>query len=140
MSCYSTETERKIEKGDHFHQSFTLTPKIYNGFIDLFEDRNPLHTDQTFAQEKGFESEVMFGNILNGFISYFVGECLPSKNVIIQTQEIQYTKPVYLNDHLVLNAEVVDVHESVNTVELKFHFTKKDVKVARGKIQIGLLT
>jgi 3-hydroxybutyryl-CoA dehydratase len=83
----------------------------------------------------------MHGNILNGFLSYFVGECLPLKAVLIQTQEIKYLHPVYLNDHLTLHAEISDVFESVNTIEFKYYFENQDKKkVARGTIQIGLLT
>lgn len=129
-----------MNKGDKFEYQFKITNEIYSGFISLFNDRNPLHTNRTFALEKGFDSEVMHGNILNGFISYFIGECLPIKNVIIQTQEIKFFKPTYLNDDLNFQAEIVDVFESVNTFEFKFVFkNKNEIKVASGKINIGII-
>ena len=47
---------------------------------------------------------------------------------------------VYLNDQLTLCAEIVDVYESVNTIDFKYYFENQDnIKVAKGKIQIGLL-
>ncbi len=99
-----------------------------------------MHTDETFAQSKGYRERVMYGNILNGFLSHFVGECLPVKNVVIQTQSIQYTRPVFLNDRLRLTAEISGIFESVNTVEFKFRFENTaGEKVARGKLQIGIL-
>ncbi len=129
-----------MKKGDVFEHTFGLTEQIYKGFIDLFNDKNPLHTSAEFAAAKGFESAVMHGNILNGFVSYFIGECLPLKNVIIQTQEIKYVKPVYLNDILNFRAEITDVFESVNMIELKFFFKKQNgIKVATGKINIGII-
>ena len=129
-----------MQKGDVFEHTFVITEQIYKGFIDLFNDKNPLHTNAEFAADKGFESKVMHGNILNGFVSYFIGECLPLKNVIIQTQEIKYTKPVYLDDSLDFRAEIVDVFESVNMMEIKFFFKKQDgIKVATGKINIGII-
>ena len=89
---------------------------------------------------KGFTKKVMHGNILNGFISYFIGECLPVKDVLIQTQEIKYLKPVYVNDQLTLHAEIEEVFESVNTINFKYFFENHDkVKSSQGKIQIGLL-
>jgi len=125
---------------DIFTAQFTVTDEIYHGFITLFKDQNPLHTDAQFAAEKGFQSEVMHGNILNGFLSYFIGEGLPTKNVIIHSQEIQYKNPVYLNDTLQFKAMVVGFYESVNAVEFKFDFKNSAAKVvAKGKIQIGLL-
>jgi len=129
-----------MNKGDKYENIFAVTEEVYKGFVDLFKDRNPLHTDSTFAREKGFSSVVMHGNILNGYLSYFIGECLPIKNVIIHTQEIKYYKPVYLNDDLILRVEVLDVHDSVNLIELKYNFYKSnEVRVAGGKINIGTL-
>jgi 3-hydroxybutyryl-CoA dehydratase len=127
-------------KGQEYTQIFQVTDKVYNGFIETFKDTNPLHTDDLFAKEKSFSGKVMHGNILNGFLSYFIGECLPQKNVIIQTQEIKYNLPVYLNDVLNFYAIVEDVFESVNTVEFKFYFSNSNnKKVAKGKIQIGII-
>jgi len=129
-----------MKKGDSFSQTFVVDEEIYKGFVNLFKDKNPLHTDDSFAKMKGFKGEVMHGNILNGFISYFIGECLPDKNVIIQLQEIKYYLPVYLNDNLLFHAEIVDIYESVNTIEFKYYFENvSQKKVAKGKIQIGLI-
>ncbi len=129
-----------LNKSTTFEIPFILTESIYKGFIKLFRDKNRLHTDDQFAIEKGFKGKVMHGNILNGFLSYFIGECLPVKNVIIHSQEIKYIKPVYLNDQLLFSAEVVDIFESVNVVEIKFFFTNSDSeKVAKGVINIGLI-
>jgi 3-hydroxybutyryl-CoA dehydratase len=129
-----------MEKGTKFNQVYCVDETVYTGFVSLFNDRNPLHTDKPFAQQKGFRSKVMHGNILNGFISHFVGECLPSKDVIIHSQEIKFLRPVYLNDNLNLHVEVEDYFESVQTFEFKYFFENQDkIKVAKGKIAIGLI-
>lgn len=129
-----------MNKGDVYTCFFKVSPDIYKGFIEIFKDKNPLHTDEKFAVERGFKEKVMHGNILNGFLSYFIGECLPLKDVLIQTQDIKYLKPVYLDDQLTLRVEIEDVYESVNTIDFKYYFENQDkIKVAKGKIQIGLL-
>lgn len=129
-----------MHKGDKFSHRFVVSSGIYEGFTGLFNDRNPLHTDDAFAKSKGFSGRVMHGNILNGFLSYFIGECLPDKNVMIYSQKIDFKKPVYLGDLLDLRAEVSEFSESVNVIEFSFEFINQSaVKVAKGKIQIGLL-
>jgi 3-hydroxybutyryl-CoA dehydratase len=129
-----------VQKGNKTNLSFVIDENVYKGFISTFKDTNPLHTDAEFAVSKGYTSCVMHGNILNGFLSYFVGECLPSKNVIIHSQQIHYNLPVYLNDVLNFEAELVDIFESVKTYEFKFQFVNaENKKVAKGKIQIGLI-
>jgi len=129
-----------LNTGDIFTQNFCVSTEIYQRFIQLFQDKNPLHIDHDFAISHGFKSCVMHGNILNGFLSYFVGECLPTKNVIIHSQEIQFKNPVYLDDILQFKAIVDGVYESVAVVHFKYNFKNSDEKiVAKGKIQIGLL-
>lgn len=129
-----------MKKNDEFTRIFNVTEEVYRGFIDIFKDKNPLHTDNYFAQTKGFREKVMQGNILNGFLSFFIGECLPVKNVIIHSQVINYNNPVYLNDTLKLCVKIAEVFESVSAVEFKFYFENKaGQKVAKGNIQIGLL-
>lgn len=129
-----------FKPNDTFIHKFSVSEAVYTGFIDLFQDKNPLHTDEPFAREKGFEARVMHGNILNGFLSYFIGECLPVKNVLIHSQEIQFKNPVYLGNKLTLEAVVSDVFESVQAVEFKFTFKNFESKIiAKGKIQIGLI-
>lgn len=130
----------KFQEGDFYKQTFIVSNKTYLDFIRLSLDQNPLHTDKDFAISKGFEGVVMHGNILNAYLSYFIGECLPTKNVIIHSQEIQFKHPVYMNDDLQFNAEVTGVFDSVSAVEFKFNFKNAAFQtVAKGKIQIGLL-
>jgi 3-hydroxybutyryl-CoA dehydratase len=129
-----------LRKNTRFEIHFKISEDLHAGFIQLFNDKNPLHVDESFAVEKGFKGKVMHGNILNGFLSYFIGECLPIKDVIIHSQEIKYIRPVYLNDALTLTAHIHDFFESVNVAEIKFLFTNSEsVKIAKGKISIGIL-
>jgi 3-hydroxybutyryl-CoA dehydratase len=126
--------------GDKFEEHFVIKQEIYQGFIEVFKDKNPLHTNKQFALEKGFNELVMHGNILNGFLSYFIGVRLPTRDVIIHSQEIQFKNAVYLNDELQFNAEVIGIYDSVNAIEFKYNFKNGESKiVAKGKFQIGLL-
>ncbi len=128
-----------MEVGQKFQASFVVDERVYQGFIQVFKDRNPLHTNETYALSKGFTEKVMHGNILCGFLSYFIGECLPTKDVVIHSQEIQFTKAVYLNDQLELTAVIEDFFESVNAVAFKFNLKNQNQQiVAKGKVQIGL--
>lgn len=129
-----------FKKNDTYQLFFTVTDEVYTGFIAVFNDQNPLHTQEDFAISKGFKGCVMHGNILNGFLSYFVGEQLPTKHVIIHSQSIQYKQPVYLHDLLQFTATVNEVYESVGAVEFSFTFQNNASKiVAKGKLQIGIL-
>ena len=124
-------------KGEKFHLKFNITDKVYEGFRCVFRDENPMHVNANFAKNKGFKDKIVYGNVLNGFISYFVGECLPTKEVIIIYQEIFFSNPFFVGDNLDFYATVNDVFDSVNVVEFKFSFQRnEEVKIAKGKVQI----
>ena len=136
------EFKNAIERGNGgiLTHHFVVTESVYNFFQECSGDKNPLHTDDSFARNKGFKERVMYGNILNAFVSYFIGECLPTKDVIIHSQDIVYKKPVYINDQLDFEAKIDGIYESVETVEFSFKFINPDNQiVAKGHIQIGIL-
>lgn len=129
-----------FQLNDSYKQTYTVTPEVYTHFQGCSKDYNPLHVNEEFAKSKGFSKKVMYGNILNAFISHFIGECLPTQEVVIHSQTISFNNPVYLNENLSFKAEVVGVFESVNVIEFKYKFTKPDDKTAaKGKIKIGVL-
>lgn len=122
---------------------YRVTPEVYKHFLLCSGDMNPLHTDETYAREKGFEGCVMYGNILNCFISHFVGMLLPTPHVMIQSQDISFHKPVFLSDEITLQASIDTVSEAVNIINYKLKFYKQQTDgrqlVAKGHVQIGLL-
>lgn len=123
-----------------YQHQFVVTQTVYDAFQQSSGDHNPLHTNQEFAQSKGFPECVMYGNILNGFVSYFIGMMLPTPDVIIHSQDIAYKNPVFLNDHLDFLATVEDISEAVNTIIFKYVFRNQKGKVvAKGHVQIGVI-
>lgn len=119
---------------------FIVSDEVYDAFQKCSGDFNPLHTDEDFAKSKGFSECVMYGNILNVFVSYFIGMLLPTTKVIIHSQDIAYKNPVFRHDVLDFNAKVSDISEAVQAVEFKFTFRNSAGNVvAKGRVQIGVL-
>lgn len=137
------EFQELVEKSQAIEVTYHVTPDVYFGFQRISSDFNPLHTDQAFAKSKGFSERVMYGNILNAFVSHFVGMALPTRDVMIQTQDIQFRKPVYLGDEILLKSSQEDVSEAVEIVNFKLKFYRiggaKPELVATGHVQIGTL-
>ena len=127
----------------HITHVYQVTEEVYDHFQRCSLDNNPLHTDPVYANSKGFRGIVMYGNILNAFVSHFVGMLLPSKEVMIQSQDINFHKPVFLNDEIQLESEIDIVSEAVNIINYKLKFRRltdgKPELVAKGHVQVGLL-
>ena len=129
-----------MNKGAIFFSSYIVDRDLFSGFTSIFKDENPLHINEQFAISKGFKDKVMYGNILNGFLSHFIGECLPIKNVIIHSQDIKYIKPFFLEDTIELKAILTDYYDSVNVAKFNFEFfNQQQLLIAKGKIQIGII-
>lgn len=120
--------------GLKFETEFCVNEAVQNGFMETFQDRNPLHISDEYAHAVGFKSKVMQGNILNGFISYFVGEVLKSSQLALITQSIRYKNPVYLNDVLKLHVVLLDISEANKMYIFGYEFKNEQV-VADGKFQ-----
>lgn len=137
------EFKELVTKSQSLEATYRVTPDSYYSFQRISNDYNPLHTDVSFAQQKGFPDRVMYGNILNAFVSHFVGMVIPSREVMIQTQDIQFRKPVYMGDEILLKATPEDVSEAVEIINFKLKFyrpaEKKPELIATGHVQIGML-
>ncbi len=122
--------------GMKFELAFTVDSKIHQGFIDTFNDKNPIHLSDGFAESVGYKGKVMHGNILNGFISYFVGESQKESHLTLITQSIRYKNPVYLNNVLKLKVQVKDLSEAGRMYLFVFEFENENLQiVADGKFQ-----
>ena len=126
--------------GDIFIEKFNVSKELQNKFIELSNDKNPLHVNDEFAKKVGFKSKVVQGNLQNCFISYFIGECLPHKNVMILSQIINFKNPLYLGDTIFLNAKIISIHSSVGFIEFDYKFKNQlDEVISNGKITLKLL-
>ncbi|MFH0868759.1 MAG: MaoC/PaaZ C-terminal domain-containing protein [archaeon] len=129
-----------MKEGERFTALFEISPEIVVAFGCLFQDQNPMHINDAFAKKHGFPKKIVYGNILNGFLSAFIGERLPVKSVLIHWQKIFYCKPVFCGDTVRLEATVENVSESVGAVQFQYRFISSDGQVvAKGHFQIGLL-
>ena len=119
---------------------FVVTERVYRSFQECSNDLNPLHVNDGYSKSHGFRECVMYGNILNAFISYAIGMELPTQDVILLTQSIQYKKPVYLNDSLIMELRTESFSEASKSVTFKYKFSNNNkIIVAKGDIMIGLI-
>ena len=72
-------------------------------FLDISNDLNPLHVDNAYAKEKGFDGRVVYGLLTASFYSTLVGVHLPGKYCILQSIDTQFLKPVYIGETLTIS-------------------------------------
>lgn len=118
-----------------------ITEKMQNDFRKNSGDINPMHRDQAFAKEKGFEKPLVFGMLTASFFSSLVGVYLPGKNCLFQEcKEIRFHSPVFIGDELTIKGEVVEIDERFRRITVKAVIrNQKQKKVCSGKLIAGVV-
>lgn len=128
-----------FSEGLEFTLTLTVAEKDVDAFAALTGDVSPLHVDADFARSRGFDRRVVHGALIAGYISRLVGVHFPGENCILQSANLSFTAPVYVNDTVGITAVVDQVSEGTGVAILKIVVRNDDTKTecARGKVQIG---
>ena len=109
-------------------------------FLKISGDINPLHTDAEYSKSKGFSDRVVYGMLTSSFFSTLVGVYLPGKYCILQGVDIQFSKPVYIDDILTITGKVSYINEAYKQVEIKAVIINQDnKKVSKATIKVGVM-
>lgn len=123
-------------------ESFTVkvTHEMMEAFLRITGDVNPLHTDVSFAKEKGYDSCVVYGMLTASFLSTLAGVYLPGKNSLIHSVETKFVKPVFEGDVLTVSGKVTEKRELFSAFVMKVEIrNQNNEKVLRGNMQIGVM-
>lgn len=128
-------TLAELPEGTEARRRYQVTAALVDAFIAAFDDRSPVHVDDTFARGRGFDARVSHGAILNGFLSHFVGMHLPGATALLLSADVRYAAPCYAGDELELTGRVAHRAEAAQTVLITFvfHCLTRDLPVATGK-------
>ena len=109
-------------------------------FLKISGDINPLHTDAEYSKSKGFSDRVVYGMLTSSFFSTLVGVYLPGKYCILQGVDIQFSKPVYIDDILTITGKVIYINEAYKQLEIKAVIINQDTKkVSKATIKVGVM-
>ena len=126
--------------GDQYERNLIVSQKLMEDFSKISGDCNPLHTNDDFARKKGFPGRVAYGNILGLMISELVGMGLDDENVMLISQRLDYKKPMFVGDVIVVTGVVSAISKTVKVVEMKLYFRNQEVVVvAKGSCSLKCL-
>jgi 3-hydroxybutyryl-CoA dehydratase len=123
-------------------ESFSVRVKSekLDKFLKISGDINPLHTDIEYSKSKGFSDRVVYGMLTSSFFSTLVGVYLPGKYCILQGIDIQFSKPVYIDDILTITGKVSYINEAYKQIEIKAIIINQDnEKVSKATIKVGVM-
>ena len=86
--------------------SHVITYKDMNAFAKMSGDQNKLHTENTYAKEKGFSGVVVYGMLTASFISAVIGNLLPGDGSLWISQNIRFVRPVQVKDEILVRVVI----------------------------------
>lgn len=112
-----------------------ITLDQINSFSKLTGDVSTLHMNDDFAKSRGFRGRVVHGVLLAGFISQLIGVRFPGENCLLQSLQLNFFSPAYINDTVEISAVVEQISKSTNTLLLKITIINLDTKkiLVKGK-------
>ena len=109
-------------------------------FLDISNDLNPLHVDNAYAKEKGFDGRVVYGLLTASFYSTLVGVYLPGKYCILQSIDTQFLKPVYIGETLIIAGKISYINAAYKQIEIQATIVNQNgQKVSKATIKTGLI-
>jgi len=111
--------------GQKSKRSLTLTQKHVNTFAEITGDFNPLHFDESFVATTKFKKLVVQGGLTTGLLHALVAMDLPGPGTVFLSQNWKFTAPVFIDDTITAEAEVISIHESKPVTQLKINVKRQ---------------
>jgi acyl dehydratase len=115
-----------IAVGQRASRSLTLTAEHVRTFAEMSGDHNPLHFDTAFAARTKFGRLVVQGGLTTGLLHALVAMDMPGPGTVFLSQNWKFTAPVYIDDTITAEAEVLSVHPSKPVTQLRVQITRAD--------------
>lgn len=125
MTCQQL-TYEQIGLGDSARLSLTVTAATVEAYAALVGDSNPVHLDEEFAAKSFFRRRVAHGMLAGGLISAVLGTRLPGPGAIYLSQDLEFKRPVYLDEVITAVAEVVEKQDKHKKIRLRTRVENQD--------------
>lgn len=88
-------------------------------FSELSLDRNPVHVNKEYAEQSLFKKQIVHGFLSSSLISAVLGTELPGPGAIYLHQDMDFKKPIYLDETVTAKVTVMDIKIEKSIIYLK---------------------
>lgn len=108
-----------LKIGDSNQFEVSLTTESHNLFREFSGDYSPIHNDNNFAKSVGFNEKIAYGFHIISYFSRLYGEYLPGGSSVCLSQSVKYTKPVYLNQKIIVKGTITNINKNMKVITIK---------------------
>ncbi len=129
-------TYNEIKLGAIFEFKKIITKKMVKTFAELSGDFNKLHIDEDFGVNTDFGQNVVHGMLAGSFFSTLVGMYCPGENSLYLSQTLNFKKPIFYNNEVLVRGTVINKYDAVHVVELKTEIINNDKVLIAEEIKV----
>jgi 3-oxoacyl-[acyl-carrier protein] reductase len=120
--------------------SCLISEAMVDEFARLSGDSNPVHMSAETARALGFPQRVVHGCLTLSLLSTLIGTRLPGEGALWRTVEVDWTRPVFPGDQVVVRGEVVQKSIAAESLVIKAEARNQaGTVVFRATATVGLL-
>ena len=112
------ERSTQFQQGQVFCDGFTADMELVEAFADFSQDFNPVHVDAKAARDYGYSKPFAHGAILSAVLSRIIGMKVPGPGAVWMNQNMEWLKPVYLGDEIVVEVTISKYSRGAGIFEL----------------------
>ena len=114
-----------------------VTESDIKKFINLTGDKNKIHHDQSYAKKTFLKKPVVHGMLSASFISTLIGTKLPGDGALWFSQNLEFLRPVRIDDKIKIIAKVIKKNPSNQSIDLSIEILNQHKqKVIAGSVSV----
>ncbi len=126
----------EIEIGMSVSLTQIITDEDIKKFASLSGDNNPVHLDEDYAEKSRYKKRIAHGLLSASFFSALFGTRLPGKGCVYVSQNLNFKRPVYLDDTVTATVTVIKINVEKKRVFFETVCTVKNKKVIDGSAEL----
>lgn len=109
----------KLFVGQTASLSKAFTSEEVLAFSKISMDSNEIHVNEEYAKGTIFKQRIVHGFLSGSLISAVIGTVLPGKGAIYLHQDMDFKKPIYLDEEITAKVTVERINEEKHIYYLK---------------------
>ena len=126
----------EIQVGMTESSSHIVTNQDIISFAKISGDKNPVHLDEEFAATTQFKKRIAHGLMSSSYFSALFGTRLPGRGCVYVSQNLNFKRPVYINDEVIAKIEVIRIDKKKRRVFFDTICTVKDKVIIDGQAEL----
>lgn len=128
-----------LQVGESISREHAISQEMIASFAELSGDQNPLHVDESYAKKTEFGRTIAHGMLLGALVSECIGMHLPGKRCLLVKETLEFKKPVYAGDTVVIEGVIVRKSTSTGLLEISVRIVRREETVAEGVVHTKII-